>query len=357
MPPVPRRNEDPVVWSDNDDPVETYTKTTKTAKQQVPARIAPKQAMPLLVVIRTAMCAAAAVYTLRSLGLFETQFWFATFLTTCAMNVSSPALNNLAQYFFPFGLIAYNYAYGVNKGESPSLAQWIALMPTVIFLIGVPMSVCLHRYFAHAAFTTTRPMQFLIGVVACMAYQSGPIWWAAKHVRHHHHCDQPNDPHSVAQQGYFYAFLGWTLNPVTFTERDVNYNNPALFVPELIFLDKYYLFPIAALFTLLEQQFGVDRTFIGYSLMLPMLLCRLITLLFNVEYHPAPPTDTRRCKSVDNDRLLAVLVGEAEHEMHHRCPAKSKRNDWDVPCKSHLVLLHCSYEKTSLSCVSSLSAA
>jgi fatty-acid desaturase len=165
-------------------------------------------------------------------------------------------------------------------------------------------------------------------------------------VRHHHHCDQPNDPHSVVQQGYLYAFLGWTVHPVTYAERDVNYNNPALFVPELIFLDKYYLFPSAVLFTLLEQQFGVDRTFIGWSLMLPMLLCRIITLLFNVEYHPSPPTDTRRCKSVDNDRFLAILVGEAEHEMHHRCPAKSKRNELDVPCKFHFVLLHWSLENT-----------
>jgi stearoyl-CoA desaturase (delta-9 desaturase) len=346
MPPVPRKNEDPVVWSDDDDPAETYTKTTKPATQQVRGQIAPKQAVglnrvvvPLLVVIRTAILAAAAVYALRSWGLFETQFWLATFLTSCAMDASAPVLSNLVQYIFPFALIAHEYAYGVNKGQTPCMAQWIAFMPTVIFLIGVPMSVCLHRYFAHAAFATSRPMQALIGVTACMAYQSGPLWWAAKHVRHHHHCDQPDDPHSVVQQGYLYAFLGWTLNPVTFAERDLKYNNPSLFVPELKFLDKYYLLPPVLLFTLLEQQFGVDRSFIAWSLMLPMLLCRIITLLFNVEYHPAH--DSRRCKSVDNDRLLAVLVGEADHEVHHRRPALAKRNQMDVPCKSHLFLLYC----------------
>jgi stearoyl-CoA desaturase (delta-9 desaturase) len=347
MPPAPRQNEDPVVWSDDDDPVESYTKTTKPAPQQVRGQIAPKRAvglnrvvMPPQVVIRTTILAAAAVYALRSWGLFETQFWLATFLTTCAIDASSPALNNFSQYIFPFALIAHKFPYGGDNGQIiPGLAQWILFMPTVAFLIGVPMSVCLHRYFSHAAFSTSRPMQALIGVVACMAYQGGPLWWSAKHGRHHHYCDQPNDPHSVVQHGFSYAFVGWTVNPVNYVERDVNYNNPSLLVPELIFLDKYYLLPVALLFTILEQQFGVDRAFIAWSMLLPMLVCRLVTWLFNVQFHPAH--DPRRCASVDNDRFLAVLVGESEHATHHRCPNKSKRNQRDVPCKSHIFVLYC----------------
>jgi stearoyl-CoA desaturase (Delta-9 desaturase) len=240
------------------------------------------------------------------------------------------------QYIFPIVLATLCY----SKGQLPSVAQGICFLPTVVWLIGVPMSICLHRYFSHGAFTTSRLVQAMIGVVGCLAYQGGPLWWAAKHVRHHHHCDQPNDPHSVVQQGYFYAFVGWTMNPINMAERDASYNNSAHFVPELQFLDKFYLAPAAILFSLLEKAseygYGTDRAFIAYSVLLPMLFCRLITLLFNVEYHPAH--DPHRCKSVDNPRLLALLVGEAEHDVHHKFPKKARRSQLDPPCKLFLFL-------------------
>jgi len=242
-----------------------------------------------------------------------------------SIRLVSPSLHAIIQYPYPI-FLAYIY---VRAGQGPSVLQMAAILPTILFLIGVPMSVCLHRYFAHAAFTTTRPMQCLIGVVATFAYQGGPLWWAGKHVRHHHFCDQPEDPHSVVQQGFFYAFCGWTANPINLAERDRKFVAPHLMVPELEFLDRYYLFPIAVAFTLLERQAGVERSFIACNVLIPMLFCRLITLLFNVEYHPAH--DPKRCKSVDNPRLLALIVGESQHDLHHKCPAKSRRNDWDVP--------------------------
>jgi fatty-acid desaturase len=64
--------------------------------------------------------------------------------------------------------------------------------------------------------------------------------------------------------------------------------------------------------------------------LLPMLLCRLITTLFNVEYHPANPNETQ-CKSVDNARFLARIVGESKHESHHTYPRRAYRRDWDLP--------------------------
>ena len=82
-------------------------------------------------------------------------------------------------------------------------------------------------------------MQFVLGVVACLAYQGaccapmlsstptrtrararthththththtgGPLWWAMMHIRHHQYCDKPEDPHSAKQRGTIYAFHG-----------------------------------------------------------------------------------------------------------------------------------------------------
>eukprot|EP00798_Chlamydomonas_sp_ICE-L_P032117 gene32117-16635_t len=71
----------------------------------------------------------------------------------------------------------------------PTLVHLVTLPVMTVFLIGVPMSVCLHRYFSHQAFKTTRAFQFVLGVVACFGFQNGPLWWAGKHNRHHRTCD------------------------------------------------------------------------------------------------------------------------------------------------------------------------
>ena len=282
--------------------------------------------IPFLEFAGTLLVMALATYVLHQAGAFESYYWLAIYIVCQIAEGLSPATLNLVQYIYPVALVSYY----TSNGFYPTWTQGFAFMPTVLFLIGVPMSVCLHRYFSHAAFTTTRAGQFAVAIVSTFAYQGGCLWWAAKHVRHHHHCDQPKDPHSVVQQGYMYAFCGWTMNPINLKDRDEQFLDKRLLVPELFFLDKCYLIPVALTFTYLEHV-GCERSFIAYSLLLPMLVCRLITLLFNVEYHPV--SDTKRCKSVDNPRLLALIVGESEHDLHHKSPAKSRRNDWDLACK------------------------
>ena len=57
----------------------------------------------------------------------------------------------------------------------------------------------------------------------------------------------------------------------------------------------------------------------------------LITLLFNVEYHPAHNPGKAQCKAVDNARFLSELVGESYHDDHHDYPRKAHRPGLDVP--------------------------
>jgi len=75
----------------------------------------------------------------------------------------------------------------------------------VVFLLlvkeGFCMSVCLHRYAAHAAFKTHWATSLALGWLGCMAGQGGPIWWASKHRCHHKHCETPRDPHSPKMVG------------------------------------------------------------------------------------------------------------------------------------------------------------
>lgn len=66
----------------------------------------------------------------------------------------------------PLRLLAVSLALGITK-------------------INICMSVCLHRYAAHAAFKCGPCTSFALCVVGCLANQGGPLWWASKHRCHH----------------------------------------------------------------------------------------------------------------------------------------------------------------------------
>jgi len=251
-----------------------------------------------------------------------------------ALDTVSPATYATVTLIMPFACAlhcAFNYSF-----FGPM--QFAAYVCNTILLIGISMSICLHRYFSHSAFTTSRPVQFLIGVVSTFAYMGGPLNWASLHRTHHKHCDQPNDPHSVTTQGLYHAFVGWSMDPPTLKMGD-DYSelNPRHLTPEMLLLEKLHPVPVIA--ALLAVNHYYDYPTMVWMCLAPMVACRLITYYFNVEFHPdqcikgtTHDKNTKiKCKSVDKDRLLAQIVGESLHTDHHNHPKRSKRLDMDMP--------------------------
>src|SRR5580700_12078 len=58
-----------------------------------------------------------------------------------------------------------------------------------------------HRYFSHRSFRASRPVQFLLALLAMSSSQKGVLWWASHHRIHHKFSDQPGDVHSVEHDG------------------------------------------------------------------------------------------------------------------------------------------------------------
>jgi len=216
-----------------------------------------------------------------------------------------------------------------RQGEGMSLFQLAVFVPISLVYIGIPMSVCLHRYFSHKAFETSRPVQFVVGLVACLAYQGGPLWWAMMHIRHHQHCDKPLDPHSATQRGIGYAFVGWMANPVNYRQENIDrqFLDKSLLTPEMLLLEKLNPIPPLVWCLAASHYFGYANM-IWYTLG-PMLCCRFTTLIFNVHFHPEE--QPKRCKAVDDERILAIIVGESNHMDHHSRPRRAHRLDWDLP--------------------------
>ena len=170
----------------------------------------------------------------------------------------------------------------VAKHGSPSLQQ-LALIPiSIVWNVGVCMSLCLHRYFAHGAFTTSRPFQFVLGFVGCCAYQGSPLWWASKHRRHHAHCEDPDDPHAWSQTNLIYAWFGWTMHPKEMSV-DKQYVSGLLRFPELRLLDTWFLAPCVLTGIVWYHAFGALWMVCGC--IIPMYMSRVLTLFVSLRGH------------------------------------------------------------------------
>ena len=69
-----------------------------------------------------------------------------------------------------------------------------------------------HRYFAHAAYRTSRRFQFALAWLGAAAAQKGPLWWAGHHRNHHLYSDTEKDIHSPSREGFWWSHVGWILS-------------------------------------------------------------------------------------------------------------------------------------------------
>lgn len=88
-------------------------------------------------------------------------------------------------------------------------AFWVFLiLQAATGLLGV--TLCYHRLLAHRSFQIPKPLEYLLALLACLAFQNGPVKWVAVHRVHHAYSDRPQDPHSPTR-GFFWAHMGWLL--------------------------------------------------------------------------------------------------------------------------------------------------
>lgn len=210
----------------------------------------------------------------------------------------------------------------------PSLRQTVVVFFEIFGITGYCMSVCLHRYFSHAAFRTSRPFQLAIAALGSCCLQGDPIWWASKHRRHHKHCDEPEDPHSWQQTSHWYAWWGWTLSPSE-QHTDAEYVSALLAQPELVLFCRFWWVWPVFVNALMYKAFGF-YTMVLYTTA-PMLMSRFVTLLFNVEYHPVREDCETACGSINLASFFADLVGESCHDDHHAYPRRACRPSAGCP--------------------------
>jgi stearoyl-CoA desaturase (delta-9 desaturase) len=216
--------------------------------------------------------------------------------------------------------------------------SWVALW-TAVALYALRMFAITgfyHRYFSHKAFKTSRPVQFLFGLIGATSVQRGPLWWAAHHRNHHRHSDTELDVHSPVQHGFLWSHMGWFLTRAGFrTDRSVI--RDLLRFPELRLLDRFdVLVPVALAVGLflaggwLEQH----RPELGTSG--PQLLIWGFFVSTVVLFHAtvtinslAHQIGSRRYETRDDSRnnwwLALITFGEGWHNNHHHFPGSARQ--------------------------------
>lgn len=195
-------------------------------------------------------------------------------------------------------------------------ADWVTF-GVVYVVLAFSVGIGLHRYFAHRAFRTSRPFQFLLGVAACAAF-TDPIAFAGKHRIHHRRADREGDTHSP-DDGFWTCWF-WSLVDEGYADADlVRAARDWVRYPELRWLHRWFLVPGVAVGGAMVVVGGFSRLAIGYCLALALLL----NLASSVNY-VCHRWGSRRYATRDqsrNNALIALLsFGEGWHNNHHHYP-------------------------------------
>ncbi len=93
---------------------------------------------------------------------------------------------------------------------------WLGLLAGVVLwtvvwhvILGLGITVGYHRLLTHRGFKTPQWVEYILVTLGYLALQGPPQHWVAVHRIHHAYSDQPLDPHSPVQKGWWYGQLSW----------------------------------------------------------------------------------------------------------------------------------------------------
>jgi stearoyl-CoA desaturase (Delta-9 desaturase) len=198
-----------------------------------------------------------------------------------------------------------------------------------------------HRYFSHRTFKTSRVGQLLFAFLAQTSAQKGALWWASHHRWHHKKSDQPGDVHSVRQQGFWWAHIGWILSD-EWAATDEKRVADLTRYPELRLLNStsWQLVP-AVIYAVVCLALG-GWWGLTWGFFVSTVLLWHGTFTINSLAHVF---GRRRYATRDDSRnslVLALLtLGEGWHNNHHHFQASANQGFrwWEIDISYYLLLL------------------
>jgi stearoyl-CoA desaturase (Delta-9 desaturase) len=193
----------------------------------------------------------------------------------------------------------------------------------------IGVGVCLHRYFGHHAFHTSRPFQFFLALCAASTF-GDPIRFAGKHRFHHQHADCRDDPHTPLH-GFWNSWFGSHLDS-RYRDQDIVGQVPWLTrYPELLWLHRHSLVPGFLLCGIAFMAGGFSGMAIGVLLGAMILLHQSSSVNYLCHKFGHRRFDTED-RSTNNLLVSLLTFGEGWHNNHHRFPVSARAGFrwWEV---------------------------
>jgi stearoyl-CoA desaturase (delta-9 desaturase) len=190
---------------------------------------------------------------------------------------------------------------------------------------GLGISMGYHRLHTHRSYQVPLALEYFFAVCGTLTLEGGPIFWVATHRIHHQKSDQPGDPHSPREGGWW-AHMGWLL------AGESQHSNTLVmskYAPDLakdrfyVWLNDYHWIPMIVLGVLLFAMGGVP--FVLWGICLRVVVGLHCTWLVNSATHM---WGSRRFATRDDSRnnwLIALITsGEGWHNNHHAYPTSAR---------------------------------
>jgi stearoyl-CoA desaturase (delta-9 desaturase) len=179
-----------------------------------------------------------------------------------------------------------------------------------------------HRLHTHRSYQVPLGLEYFFAVCGALTLEGGPIFWVATHRIHHQKSDQPGDPHSPRDGGWW-AHMGWLLVEASNTPLMSKYAPDLVKDRFYVWLNDYHWIPMVLLGGVLFAAGGLR--FVLWGIFLRVVIGLHVTWLVNSGTHMwgsrrfATPDDSR------NNWLIALITsGEGWHNNHHAHPTSAR---------------------------------
>ena len=225
--------------------------------------------------------------------------------------------NSIAFAFLHGGALAALFVFSWRACAVAVFLHWMTA--------GLGVSMGYHRLHTHRSYQVPLPLEYFLAVCGTLTLQGGPIFWVATHRIHHQKSDQPGDPHSPRDGGWW-AHMGWLL------VGECKYSDTqwvSKYAPDLakdrfyVWLNNYHWVPVVMLALLLLVIGGVP--FLLWGICLRVVVGLHSTWLINSATHM---WGSRRFATRDDSRnnwwVALMTSGEGWHNNHHAHPTSAR---------------------------------
>lgn len=225
--------------------------------------------------------------------------------------------------------------YGLTLLPSISLPSWLWLLATYWFS-GAGITAGAHRLWAHKCYKAKLPLRLFLILANSMAGENSVYVWSRDHRVHHKCSETVGDPHN-ANNGFFFAHMGWLLvrkHPAvmkagkTIDMSDLEKDKIVMFQHRHYL--KCYLAAAFLLPTLVPYLFWGESLYNAYFMSVVRYVAVLhFTWLVNSAAHffGNKPYDVN-IGPTENMFVSVLAMGEGFHNYHHTFPYDYSTSEW-----------------------------